>query len=134
MRLDSRQSFPSGMEDYLSVYGWHFSKKMYEWASGKMYKKLPDGRKDYIRPYTKEQFENIMQRYGVKVDFTYDALYIANMCKADFLGSSVIDEHHLVLYVKDVVEDPDAYDGMPFTRFYADCIGSGMPIDWEDML
>ena len=122
------------MEDYLSAYGWHFSKKMCEWASGKMYKKLSDGRKEYIRTYTKEQLENLAQRYGIKVNITYDALYIANMCKADFLNSSVIDEQHLLMYVKDVVEDGDAYDGMPFTRFYADCIGSGTPIDWEDML
>jgi len=134
MRLDSRQSFPSGMEDYLSAYGWHFSKKMCEWASGKMYKKLNDGRKEYIRTYTKEQLENLAQRYGIKINITYDAVYVANMCKADFLDSSVIDEQHLLMYVKDVIEDADAYDGMPFTRFYADCIGSGTPIDWEDML
>lgn len=37
-------------------------------------------------------------------------------------------------YIKDVIDDPDAYDGMPFTRFYADCIGSGTPINWEDMI
>lgn len=28
MRLDARDTFPSGMEEYLSNYGWHFSKKM----------------------------------------------------------------------------------------------------------
>ena len=36
--------------------------------------------------------------------------------------------------VKDVVEDPDGYDGLPFTRFYADCIGSGTSIPWDDLL
>ena len=56
------------------------------------------------------------------------------MAKADFLGSSIPDEAHLILYVKDVMTDPDAYDGMPFTRFYADCIGSGTSIPWEDLL
>ena len=61
-------------------------------------------------------------------------MYIANMCKADFLGKSVPDDVHMIQYVKDVVEDPDAYEGMPFTRFYADCIGSGTPIPWEDVL
>lgn len=28
MRLDVRDKFPSGMEEYLATYGWHFSKKM----------------------------------------------------------------------------------------------------------
>jgi len=56
------------------------------------------------------------------------------MCKADFLGSSIPNEMLLIRYVKDVIEDPDGYDGMPFTRFYADCIGSGASIPWEDLL
>ena len=34
----------------------------------------------------------------------------------------------------DYIDDVDAYPGMPFTRFYADCIGSGTPILWEEAL
>lgn len=56
------------------------------------------------------------------------------MCKADFLGSSIVDDRHLLLYVRDIVEDPDSYEGMPFTRFYADCIGAGISIPWEDLI
>lgn len=133
MRLDDRQSFPSGMEEYLGYYGWHFSKKMCDWATHKMYKKV-GSKKEYITPYTKEDLKSLFQVYGIKEEVTYDAVYIANMCKADFFGSSISDEAHLVKYVVDVITDSDAYDGMPFTRFYADCIGSGTPINWEDML
>lgn len=133
MRLDDRTKFPSGMEEYLGYYGWHFSKAMCEWAVSRMYKNGPSG-KQSIAPYTKEHLEELMNRYGIKFKNSYDAVYIANMCSADFLGKSVPDETHLLEYVKDVVEDADGYEGMPFTRFYADCIGSGTPIDWEDML
>ena len=35
-RLDTYSRFPSGMQEYLSAYGWHFSKKMCDWAVGKM--------------------------------------------------------------------------------------------------
>lgn len=122
------------MEEYIGYYGWHFSKKMCEWAVSKMFKKDANGREIEPRRYTKEQLENLMQRFGINIPFSYDALYVANMCSADFLGSSVMDEQHLAMYVKDVIKDPDAYDGMVFTRFYADCIGSGTPIDWEDMV
>ena len=118
------------MEDYLSYYGWRFSKKMEEWASSKMYKKV--GEK--FTPYTKEQLENIFKLANISLEVTYDALYVANMAKADFLGSSIVDELHLAKYVEDVMNDPDGYEGMPFTRFYADCIGSGRVIYWEDML
>ena len=30
-RLDAYDRFPSGMKEYISQYGWHFSKKMCEW-------------------------------------------------------------------------------------------------------
>jgi len=135
MRLDYREKFPSGMEEYLSLYGWHFSKKMCEWATSKMYKKVM-GRNEYIDPMTKERLDALLKQYGITLEKNngYDAVYIANMCKADFLGSSIRDEGALILYVKDVIDDPDGYEGLPFTRFYADCIGSGTVISWEDMI
>lgn len=136
MRLDDRSTFPSGMEQYLSYYGWHFSKAMCEWAVSRMYKAGRDGSDVKIKPYTKEDIDKIFTTYGMKVPEGnhYDCVYIANMCQADFLGSSIPDEKHLALFVKDVLEDADSYEGMPFTRFYSDCIGSGTPIYWEDLL
>lgn len=135
MRLDSIGKYPSGMEEYLETYGWHFSKKMEEWAASKMYREV-NGEKKHIVPYGRKQFDDLKDLFGIKINSAkgYDDLYIANMCKSDFFGSSIKDEQSLVKYVKDVIEDPDAYDGMPFTRFYADCIGSGTPINWEDMI
>ena len=35
-RLDIYDIFPSGMTEYLSRYGWHFSKNMCEWAVSRM--------------------------------------------------------------------------------------------------
>jgi hypothetical protein len=37
-RLDSRSAFPEDMENYLEFNGWHFNKKMCQWAASKMYK------------------------------------------------------------------------------------------------
>ena len=135
MRLDYKQKFPSGMEEYLGYYGWHFSKKMVDWATSKMYKEK-NGTKKYLDVISKEQFEEMLKVYNIKLDckFEYDCLYVANMAKADFLGSSLPDEMSLLRYVKDYTEDPDGYEGLPFTRFYADCIGSGVAIPWEDVL
>lgn len=135
MRLDYRQQFPSGMEEYLSYYGWHFSKKMVEWATSKMYKKKGE-EKQYLDPIDKQQMEELLKVYNIHFDckYEYDCLYVLNMAKSDFLGSSIPDERYLLLYVKDYTEDPDGYDGLPFTRFYADCIGSGVAIPWEDVI
>ena len=123
------------MEEYLSNYGWHFSKKMCDWAVKRMYRK-EGGRKIPIEPISKELLDDIVRRHGTSLTNArgYDAVYVANMCKADFYGRAVRDEASLVQYVIDTINDPDGYDGMVFTRFYADCIGSGTPINWEDML
>ena len=134
-RLDSYGSYPSGMEEYLSAYGWHFSKKMCEWAVSRMYK-MENKRRIGIEMMDKANLDALMSRYGLKLtrDKGYDAVYVANMCKADFYGKSIRDEASLAQYVYDTIEDADAYEGMVFTRFYADCVGSGTPINWEDML
>lgn len=78
----------------------------------------------------------MLYKYNIKVEnkTAYDYVYVANMALADFMNSSIMDEQHLALFIKDYVDDTDAYEGMPFTRYYADCIGSGSPINWEDML
>lgn len=132
-RLDSRSAFPEGMETYLEFNGWHFNKKMCQWASSRMYKE-ENGKKENIEQYSIESLKALSDKTNIKFEINYDAVYIANMCKADFLGSSIPNEMLLIRYVKDVIEDPDGYEGMPFTRFYADCIGSGTSIPWEDLL
>lgn len=135
-RLDIRDKYPSGMEDYLAFNGWHFNKKLCEWAVSKMYKINAMRKKEYITPYTKETVETLLKTHNIKLDkdLGYDAVYVANMAKADFYGSSISDDAHLAKFIKDYLDDPDGYDGIVFTRFYADCIGSGTPIMWEDML
>ena len=106
MRLDARDSFPSGMKEYLAQNGWHFSKKMFEWVSSMMYKKEPNGRKVKVQILSKENVDELLKRYGITLEnkFGYDYVFAANMCKADYLGSSVPDEQHLALFVKDYVD------------------------------
>lgn len=134
-RLDNKMSYPSGMEEYLSFYGWHFSKKMCDWAVSKMYK-TKNGKKEPIKVMSKDEVEQLLKLHGITIENIngYDHVYIANMCRADFYGSSIIDDRHLAMFVKDYIDDSDSYNGMPFTRFYSDCIGSGTPIIWEDVI
>ena len=56
------------------------------------------------------------------------------MCLFDFQSRLPLNEQGLARYIKAVIDDPDGYDGMVFTRYYADCIGSGTPIIWEEMM
>lgn len=85
---------------------------------------------DKITSYNKESLDNLLKSNSIVIEnnIGYDAVYVANMAKADFHGSSIIDELHLGKYIKDYLDDVDGYDGIAMTRFYADCIGKGEPI------
>lgn len=134
--LTQYDEYPTAMLDYLRHYGPHFNKKLCEFAVSNMYKIGTDGKKRKIVPYTKEKVDQLISAYGVIIENSqlHDATYVANMCKADFLGTSILDERHLVLYIKDVLDDIDATDGLVFNRFYADMCYTGIAIDWEEML
>lgn len=122
---------PEAMVNYMRHYGPHFNHKLCDFAVSKMRKK--DGP---IKPYTREELNQILVRWGVNIKHNqlYDFVYVGNMCKADFLNSSIVDEAHLAKYIRDVIDDEDAYDGIVFNRWYADMCYTGIAIDWEDML
>ena len=131
-RLDYYDILPSGMEAYLSNYGYHFSSAMCEWAVKGM--KDRNGKK--VSYQSKEYVENILKAYGREIenDYGHDKIFVFHMGLSDYMGSSIADESRLARYVKDVLDDKDGYSGIAFCRFVADCNGKGIPIMWEDMI
>jgi hypothetical protein len=134
-RTGSYDEIPEGMKRYINNYGCHFNKKLSDWAASQMYKNV-NGKKQYIQPYTKEQVDNLLKQYNVQLERgkLHDSVYLANMVKADFLGSSIPNEQYLAKYIKDVLDDADAEDGFVFNRFYSDTVFNSNPVDWEEML
>lgn len=130
-RFDIYERKPAGMEAYLRNYGWHFSKKMYEFAVSKM----EDRNKKSLSPISKEALYTAMKQNGFTSDFEgYDACYVYSMARADYFGSTITTEQQLLSFVNDYLNDVDGYEGIAFTRFYADCVASGKVILWEEML
>lgn len=126
--LDYYDDRPASMKRYMKYYGRHFNKKLCEFAVSLM---------DHGKiPVEKETVENILKKHNVilKYNELYDHVYVYNMGNNDFLGSSIPDEAHLALYVKDVIDDKDGYDGIVFNRWYADTVTLGIPIDWDEMV
>ena len=131
--LNDYDDRPKAMNMYLQHYGPHFSKKLCDFAISLM----TVGEDNHqLQPYTKEEVNTLLQNNNINLKYNLlrDYIYVANMCKADFLGSSVPDESHLAKYIKDVIDDVDGYDGIVFNRWYADMCCNGIPIDWDDML
>lgn len=44
------------------------------------------------------------------------------------------DEPHLALYVKDIIDDYDAPEGMVMCMWYAKMTRAGEPVEWDEML
>ena len=130
--LDTYDIIPEEQRIYLMNYGKHFNEKMCKFAVSLMRdkegKKMPYIKKDDILTKLKEN--------GVELenDVMYDSTFVYHMGASDVMGSSVPDEKHLCLYVKDLIDDDDQADGYLFARFYSDCVNKGMPIDWAEML
>jgi len=105
----------------------HFTMELCEWASSRM-RRAGDATVPGL--HTRETLDALYARTGVRPsrNHGYDDVYVANMCLADFWGSSIQDEVHLARYVKDVIDDPDAAEGQVMARFMADCRNAGVVI------
>lgn len=131
-RLDTFDTMPQDMRAYLSNYGWHFNKHLCEWAISLM----RDKNKAKLSLYDREKVESMLKQHGIEIPMEqiYDAMYVLHMARADYMGSSIADEAHLAKFVGDYLNDPDGYEEVALTRFYADCVGKGIGIDWSIVL
>lgn len=126
--METTKSF----KKYQRLFGPHFTKELCNFATS-----LMENEKGPITPLTKVDVESKLNTQGVKLQYNklYDFVYVANMCKADFLGNAVPDDdRHLCEYIKHVVDDPDGYDGQIFNRWLSDMKGMKIPVDWSDFV
>ena len=117
---------------YQRLYGPHFTKELCDFAVS-----LMEDDKGPITPITKQQLEEKLkvQNITLEYDKLYDAVYVANMCKADYLGDAVPNnDYNLCMYVKKTIDDPDGYDGQPFNRWISDIEGMHIPVDWSEFV
>lgn len=129
---DELDLVPEAYRRYKRKHGRHFTKALCELAVGMM--KKEDG--EAITPMTKEEVDTLLKEFGIEVRQArdYDTVFVANMCLADYLGESVPDMEHLAKYVKNVIDDPDGYDGIAFGRWFSDMCNKRVEIRWEEFV
>lgn len=135
--LDIYDEIPREMRIYLQHNGWHFNKKACEWAVSLMKRKNEaTGKNETIEPWNKDNVDELLKSNGVTLDNNvgYDYVYVANMCKADFLRDSVPDEQHAARYIKNTIDDCDGADGMIMREWYAKMVSKGIPVEWDEIL
>lgn len=130
--LDSYDILPSGMREYISNYGFHFSKRAYEYAVSHMHGR--EGEK--VSPLTKDQIEDFLRRFGVELKRRqgYDFAYVFHYAQSKYMKSSIDDDQRLAMFVKDTVDNQYDSEETPFRCWLATMVGNGIGIDWEDII
>ena len=126
--MEATKSF----KKYLKLFGPHFTKDLCQFAVS-----LMSDENGELKPFTKQEIDDKLKLTNTKLQYNmlYDYVYVANMCKADFLGNAVPnDESHLCKYIKGVIDDPDGYDGQVFNRWLSDIDGMHITIDWSEFI
>ena len=128
---------PEEAHSYLGNYGFHFNKKACEFAVSMMSKReVGTGKSVPLEMVSKDDVEAILTKHNVKLenDCMYDSTYVANMLMSDMYKSSIPDEQHLALGIKDLIDDVDQRDGYLFVRWYSNVLFNGNPIDWSALI
>ena len=128
---------PIEMKAYLRNHGFSFSKKACDFAVSLMYKENPTTkRKEKIDAWSKEQVEEMLKKYNITLEnnIGYNATYVANMLKADMFKSSITDEPHIALGIKDIIDDADASPRLVFKKWITAMDDAGEPIEWSDLI
>ena len=114
---------PQAFLNYLRYYGPHFNRKLCDFACQRFAR----------RDFSKENLDSMLQTYSIQLtnNKLYDYVYLTNWCKNILFGSSITDEKHLLLFIKDILDKESQFI---FNRWYADMAKSGIPIDWEQMI
>lgn len=114
---------PEGFINYLRYYGPHFNKKLCEFACSQFPK----------NDYTVDKVNSLLTSYGIELKNCklHDAVYVANWAKSVFYGSSLADDKHLALFIKDIF---DKEGDLVFNRWFADIAKQGIPIEWDEMI
>ena len=128
---------PEDAYRYLGNYGFHFNKKACEFAVSMMSKRDAGTEKSVPQDMvSKEDVDAMLVKHGINLDndCMYDATYVANMLMSDMYKSSIPDEQHLALGIKDLIDDVDQRDGYLFVRWYSNVLFNGCPIDWSTLV
>lgn len=117
---------------YLSENGWHFNEKACKYAV----QYLKDKNNKPIKPYSKEEVDDLLRRQGVTLvkNKEWDYVYVASMARSDMEGSPLADDRSIANYIKIVIDDADAADGEIMGCWYTKMIFRNIPVNWAALI
>ncbi len=118
---------------YEDMYQGQFSKRLAEWAIGRMRVKDPatDSTKKLI-PMSSDDVQDTLRANGIKMsdEYVYTAWYLFNMARADYPKSLSTDAQRAA-FVEETICDPDGCPANVLDCFVAKMRNAGVPIYWD---
>lgn len=119
---------------YEDMYHGLFSKKLAEWAIGKMETKDPatkSMKKIVVRKL--DDVEKVLEENKVELpmEFVYTSWYLFNMAVADYPKALKTDEQR-AMFVEETLCDPDGMPENVLDCFVTKMCNAGEPIFWEN--
>ena len=80
--------------------------------------------------------DELLKKHNITLEnkVGYNYVYVANMLRADKYKSSIPDEQHLAMGVKDVIDDVDASPRLVFKQWITKMDDDGAPIEWSEIM
>ena len=131
--MEVRYIISEAEAQYQEKHKGHFSKKLADWAISMMEKEdTATGKMKAITPTSLEEVEELLKQNGIKIpeESIYDALYLANMAKADY-EESLPTKQVVAKFIKETICDPDGCPEAVLACFCAKMDLKSMPIHWE---
>ena len=128
---------PMEMKAYLRNYGFSFSKKACEWAISLLRKENQSTKKEEkIEPWDKDKVDELLKKHNITLENNvgYNYIYACNMLVADKYKSSIPDEAHLAMAIKDIIDDIDASPRLICKQWITHLDDSGIPIEWSELM
>lgn len=113
-----------------------FSKRLAEWAIGKMRTEDPStGLQKPIIPRKFDDVKDVLKANKVVLEdeYCYTAWYLFNMAVADYPKSLKTDEQR-AMFVEETIYDPDGNPANTLDCFVTKMCNAGVPIYWEEYL
>lgn len=121
--LDTYDWRPPELKQYLRNFGFHFNKKLAEFAISKMRKLNPTtNRLEKIEAVSKDKIDELMKKYGIVLKYNelYDYVYVYHMALSDYFKSSLPTEESICKFCRIMWMTP--------TKRTASFLIVGMPI------
>lgn len=131
-----RQYISESRAAYEDMYHGLFSRKLAEWAVGKM--EIKDTATRQMKPIVAtpiDEVQSSLKEYGIDLpeEFIYTAYYLYNMAIADYPKTLQTDEQK-ARFVEETICDPDGMPENVLDCFVVKMCNAGVPIYWERFL